>query len=111
MNTDTAVQWDVFGVLFMDHALPKLIYDRASMRILEVNHAAVRNYGYDRAYFRNMTILDLHIPEHVEDIARLVREGDEDAGAHERGFAVASRERRGFRRLGDRPLPHGAHVL
>ncbi|MGY3212745.1 PAS domain S-box protein [Mucilaginibacter sp. HD30] len=46
--------------------LPKWIYDTQSLRILEVNKAAIHHYGYSRAEFLNMNIKDLRPAEDVD---------------------------------------------
>jgi diguanylate cyclase (GGDEF)-like protein/PAS domain S-box-containing protein len=46
--------------------LPMWIYDRETLRFLEVSKGAIRHYGYSRAEFRSMTIRDL-IPRGVEE--------------------------------------------
>ena len=50
---------DRFDVLFEQNPLPFWVFDVASLRILEVNAAAMRAYGYTREEFLAMSILDL----------------------------------------------------
>ena len=57
-----------FRAAFMDHVTPKLIYDPDSLRILDVNHAAVELYGYTRDELLAMTVLELRPPEYVEQV-------------------------------------------
>ncbi len=57
-----------FRLLFLDNPLPMWVYDLGSLRFLEVNSAAVADYGYSRTEFLNMSIADVRPPE---DIARL----------------------------------------
>ncbi len=52
--------------LFQLSPLPMWIYDTDSLRILDVNDAAIRHYGYSRNEFLGRTIVDIR-PE--EDIA------------------------------------------
>ncbi|MDX2283245.1 MAG: PAS domain S-box protein [Bacteroidia bacterium] len=72
--------------LFADHPHPMWVYDRESLRFLEVNNAAVQIYGYSRAEFKSMTILDIR-PE--DDRARVrasvqgLKTGYHDAGTWE----------------------------
>jgi PAS domain S-box-containing protein len=49
--------------LFERHPQPLWIYDRESLRILEVNAAAVDLYGWDRDAFVGKSLLDLRPPE------------------------------------------------
>jgi len=53
---------DRFDVLFEQNPLPFWVFDVATMRILEVNAAAQRAYGYTREEFLAMSILDLRDP-------------------------------------------------
>ena len=50
--------------LFFEHnPAPMWVYDRTSLKFLEVNTAAVEHYGYSLDEFSAMTILDLREPE------------------------------------------------
>src|ERR1051326_1893422 len=49
------------------------VYDRASLRFLAANDAALKHYGYSREQFLTMTILDIRPPELREDVEREVR--------------------------------------
>jgi PAS domain S-box-containing protein len=57
-----------FRLLFDGNPIPMWVYDLATLRFLEVNDAAVAQYGYSRAQFLAMTIADIRPPE---DAARL----------------------------------------
>ncbi|MEZ0369515.1 MAG: PAS domain-containing protein, partial [Candidatus Sericytochromatia bacterium] len=46
-------------LLFEKHSQPMWIYERKTLLILAVNEAAVRHYGYSRAEFLHLTVLDL----------------------------------------------------
>ncbi|GLQ95042.1 hypothetical protein GCM10007901_39950 [Dyella acidisoli] len=69
---DVTEQWEArrlqkesehrFEVLFEQNPLPFWVFDIASLRILEVNAAALRAYGYSREEFLAMSILDLRDP-------------------------------------------------
>ena len=45
--------------LFHSNPLPMWIYDRINLNFLEVNDAAIREYGYSREEFKSMSILDV----------------------------------------------------
>lgn len=45
--------------LFHSNPLPMWIYDSTNLNFLEVNDAAIRNYGYSREEFKKMSILDV----------------------------------------------------
>ncbi len=44
------------------------VFDRRTLRFLDVNEAAVRQYGYTRAEFLAMSILDIRPPETAPDV-------------------------------------------
>ena len=69
-------QESVCRQMFQTTTLPMWVYCLETLRFLEVNDAAVRQYGYTRAEFLSMTIADIRPPE---DVPRLV-EGLEPAG-------------------------------
>ncbi|WP_038057430.1 PAS domain S-box protein [Thermus amyloliquefaciens] len=48
-----------FRLLFQAHPLPMWVYDRETYRFLEVNEAALAQYGYTREEFLSMTILEI----------------------------------------------------
>ncbi|WP_221392529.1 PAS domain S-box protein [Dyadobacter sp. NIV53] len=48
-----------YRLLFYESPLPKWIYDLESRYILEVNEAAIAQYGFSRDEFMNMTVGDL----------------------------------------------------
>jgi len=60
-----------FEVLFENNPHPTWVYDVASLFFLEVNRAAVRNYGYSRDEFLGMRITDIR-PQ--EDVTTLLEE-------------------------------------
>lgn len=62
---------DKYKTLFYKSPLPKWIYDEETMRFLEVNDTAIRDYGYSREEFLSMSIADIRPPE---DVPRLVED-------------------------------------
>ena len=48
-----------FRLIFDENPLPFWVFDAASLKFLEVNSAAVAQYGYSRDEFLSMTIFDL----------------------------------------------------
>ncbi|MBZ8133192.1 bifunctional diguanylate cyclase/phosphodiesterase [Afifella sp. IM 167] len=48
--------------LFDDNPVPMWLADQASLRIIRVNEAAIQHYGYDRATFLAMNMLDVASP-------------------------------------------------
>ncbi len=69
--------------LFEHNPEPMLVYALDSLRILEVNRAAVEKYGYSRAEFLAMTIAELRPTQDVADLLKnvaAVSEGLDRAG-------------------------------
>lgn len=58
LRASEALAW----MLFRDDPLPKWVFDVDTLRILDVNEAALRSYGYTRDEFLALTILDLRPP-------------------------------------------------
>lgn len=54
-----------YRVLFEGSALPMWVYDIETLAFLAVNEAAVHHYGYSRAEFLALTIVDIRPPEDV----------------------------------------------
>jgi diguanylate cyclase (GGDEF)-like protein/PAS domain S-box-containing protein len=52
-----------FQVLFEQHPHPMWVYDRQTLRFLEVNRCAVENYGYSRDEFLSMTTTQIRSGE------------------------------------------------
>jgi two-component system, cell cycle sensor histidine kinase and response regulator CckA len=52
-------------ILFEKNPSPMWAFDRETLAVLTVNDAAVRQYGFSRAEFLDMTIADIHPPEEV----------------------------------------------
>jgi PAS domain S-box-containing protein len=69
-----------YRVLFEASPQPQWVYDPTTLRILMVNEAALRLYGYSRAAFTALTLwyLDAGTPSHTSEPG--VRETDLDVG-------------------------------
>ncbi len=52
-----------FRLIFDGNPIPMWVYDVATLRFIEVNDAAIAQYGYSRAQFLTMTIADIRPPE------------------------------------------------
>ncbi|MGH8026774.1 MAG: bifunctional diguanylate cyclase/phosphodiesterase [Pseudoxanthomonas sp.] len=52
-----------FRLIFNENPLPFWVFDAATLKFLEVNSAAVKQYGYSRDEFLGMSILDLRPDE------------------------------------------------
>jgi diguanylate cyclase (GGDEF)-like protein/PAS domain S-box-containing protein len=65
-------------MLFDGNPLPMWIYDVKSLRFLEVNDSAVRQYGYSREEFLALTINDIRPPQDVPVVSLHGSTGDSD---------------------------------
>jgi diguanylate cyclase (GGDEF)-like protein/PAS domain S-box-containing protein len=65
-------------MLFDGNPLPMWIYDVRSLRFLEVNDSAVRQYGYSREEFLSLTINDIRPPQDVPVVSLDGSAGDSD---------------------------------
>ncbi len=72
-----------YRVLFDSNPNPLLVYDLGTMRLLAVNEAAVRQYGYTRDDFLEMTLEDMHPLEEVPALRELVAKAE--TGLRKRG--------------------------
>ncbi|MBN1651411.1 MAG: PAS domain S-box protein [Bacteroidales bacterium] len=54
-----------YRLLFDANPIPMWVYDLESLAFLEVNHAAIINYGYSRAEFLQMTLKDIRPKEEL----------------------------------------------
>ncbi len=57
-----------FRLLFDSNPIPMWLFERASLRFLAVNDAAVTHYGYSREQFLAMTLLDIRPPSERERV-------------------------------------------
>lgn len=69
-----------FRLMFEQNPLPFWVFDVATYRFLEVNTAALAQYGYTREEFLAMTILDIRPPEFVENVLKDISEPRERFG-------------------------------
>jgi PAS domain S-box-containing protein len=64
-----------FRRLFEDNPLPMWLFDKASLRFLDVNNSAIRQYGYSRADFLRMTVRDIRPPDDIARLEQALQEG------------------------------------
>ncbi len=76
---------EAYRDIFEKHPEPMWVYDRASLRFLAVNDAAVRKYGYTPEEFDGMTIIDIRPPEDLPRILDAVAHHDTQ-GSSEEGY-------------------------
>src|SRR5712692_10843415 len=70
---------EMFRLLFSYNPLPTWVMDRETLRFLEVNEAAIRQYGYSLNEFKRMTVLDFRPEEerarYLELLKQIPHEG------------------------------------
>jgi two-component system cell cycle sensor histidine kinase/response regulator CckA len=70
---------EMFRLLFSYNPLPTWVMDRESLKFLEVNEAAVRQYGYSPNEFKRMSVLDLRPEEerakYLDQLRQIPHEG------------------------------------
>jgi PAS domain S-box-containing protein len=72
-----------FRLLFDSNPLPMWVFDRETLRFLEVNGAAVAHYGYTREEFLGMRITDIRPPEDAARVESSVQaEGGDEPVRH-----------------------------
>ncbi len=59
-----------YRLLFDGNPVPMWVFDRTTLRFLEVNEAAIRHYGYSRDEFLSMTIADIRPTDDVPALFR-----------------------------------------
>jgi PAS domain S-box-containing protein len=60
--------------LFFSNPNPLWIYDKKTLKFMEVNNATIRHYVYSREQFRKMTILDIRPEEDKEKVVQAAKE-------------------------------------
>jgi PAS domain S-box-containing protein len=78
-----------YRLLFESNPLAMWVYDTETLEFLEVNNAAMRQYGFSREEFLSMTIKDIRPPEEVpalmDDLSRISYPlGDSKTWRHKR---------------------------
>ena len=79
-----------YGMLFHSNPQPMWVFDVETLAFVEVNDAAVRQYGYTRDEFLDMTIMDMLPPEDAPGL----HHGLERTGAHRGDVALAHHQRK-----------------
>src|SRR5215831_3517254 len=65
---------EMFRLLFSHNPLPTWVIDRETLKFLEVNEAALREYGYSREEFQTMTIFDVRPDEDKTKLLNALKE-------------------------------------
>lgn len=64
-----------FQLLFSKHPHPMFVFDRNTLDFLEVNEAAVQNYGYSREEFLRLKISDIRPAEELPRLMETMQKG------------------------------------
>lgn len=59
-----------FAFLFFDNPQPMWIFNTQTLQIVEVNNAAIKQYGYSRKEFLSKSISTLRPPEDIDELNR-----------------------------------------
>jgi two-component system cell cycle sensor histidine kinase/response regulator CckA len=71
---DPGAEHEAGAQLYCEHSpLPMWVYDTETLRLLDVNRAAMAEYGYSRDEFLQLTIRDLQPPEDVPPLQQRLR--------------------------------------
>jgi hypothetical protein len=79
-----------YGMLFESNPQPMWVFDADTLAFLEVNEAAIRQYGYTRDEFLSMTIMDLLPPDDAPGLPH----GLERAGPRRGDVALIQHQRK-----------------
>jgi PAS domain S-box-containing protein len=60
-----------YRMIFNSNPLPNWIYHLETLKILEVNNAAITHYGYSKEEFLNMSVKDIFLLEAIEDLVKI----------------------------------------
>ncbi|MDQ7948278.1 MAG: PAS domain S-box protein [Pedobacter sp.] len=71
------MQYANFYSLFDVSPVPMWVFDTDTLKFLEVNRAAVVNYGYSKDEFLDMTLRDIRLAEEVEQVEKFVSQNAE----------------------------------
>ncbi|WP_228953937.1 PAS domain S-box protein [Mucilaginibacter sp. UR6-1] len=71
-----------YRTLFFQSPLPKWIFDVATLKFLQVNNAAINNYGYTEQEFLSMTLSDIHHPDKIADLLLAIERSSADHSSY-----------------------------
>jgi two-component system, cell cycle sensor histidine kinase and response regulator CckA len=70
VRTGTAPEPEVLGIPFAKNSHPMWIFDRETLAFLDVNDAAVKEYGFSWEEFLTMTLRDIRPTMDVPELLR-----------------------------------------
>ncbi|HEX4035259.1 MAG TPA: ATP-binding protein, partial [Solirubrobacteraceae bacterium] len=72
-----------YRTLFEGNPQPMVVYDRATLAIVEISDAMIQQYGYTREALCSMTVRDLQSPEEREQLSAYLAVGEPDSGSED----------------------------
>lgn len=69
-----------YSDLFLLSPQPMWVYDMSSLRFVQVNEAAIAQYGFTREEFLEMTILDIRPKEEIDKVKEAIKSHGKTAG-------------------------------
>ena len=73
---------EILGIPFAENPYPMWIFDRETLAFLEVNDAATRAYGFSRAEFLAMTLLDIRPAEDIPELLQETQHPQQSTAEH-----------------------------
>lgn len=73
VEIDSVCEAQIEGIPFARNVYPMWVFDKETLAFLEVNDAAVLQYGYSRSEFLTMKIIEIRPPEDVPELLRRTR--------------------------------------
>jgi two-component system cell cycle sensor histidine kinase/response regulator CckA len=64
---------ELLGIPFAKNLHPMWVFDRETLAFLEVNDAAVKEYGFSREEFLRMTLRDIRLAVDLPELLRLTQ--------------------------------------
>lgn len=83
--------------LFNKNPVPMWVYDQTTLRFLEVNKAAVQEYGYTHEEFLSMTLKDIRPASEVGKLMQRMQSIDKDSDAGSKGYTHKHKEGHTFK--------------
>jgi PAS domain S-box-containing protein len=68
LNQPNELKVKMYDIIMHTSPEPMFIYDIENLKFLEVNHAALKLYGYTRDDFLEMDLTDLYAPEDIQTL-------------------------------------------
>ena len=82
--TEDKIAADSFRLLFENNPVPMWVVDKASLKFIAVNSAAIAHYGYTREQFMNMVLADIRPPsEHQRILDHALKDFGVDDGSED----------------------------